>query len=295
MSNELIVLGLNASSDVPIGLEQGAVYELVGPDGWRAVLNNPGDPDHVGFLTEPPSGIGDGAEVRESADLIVEGDGGVHGAFYRGRRPWTMTGMIDPTIRAVDGNVTMPVIVNRRIQRLKRATRALRNDTTLRWAPQGGVPVELRGRRQTPPRFTQRMPKLFTFGMVSAEWRILGQIVKSQAGAYNATLTCRNDGDVDTDAVITLRGPWTNPVVTNQQTGELVSLTANGGLTMGTGDVLVIDTAAHTIALNGLNRYDRLAFPASTWLALDPADNALVATGGAAGATWQVDYRDAWE
>jgi len=295
VSNDLIVLGLNAASDIPIGLEQGAIYELIGPDGWRAVLNNPGDPDHVGFLTEPPSGIGDGAEVRESADVIVEGDGGVHGNFYRGRRPWTMTGLIDTTVRPIDGNVEMVVVVNRRIQRLKRATRGLRADTTLRWSPQGGVPVELRARRQTSPRFTNRLPKAFTFGMVSAEWRILGQIVKSQAGAGAATLTCRNDGDVEADAVITLRNAWTNPVITNQQTGQAMSLTANGGLTMGAGDVLVIDTAAKTILLNGLNRYDRLAFPASSWIDVVAADNAMTATGVGAGGTWQVDWRDAWE
>lgn len=87
---------LGAASEVAVGVEQGAKYELVAPDGTRAVLNDRSDPDFVGYLTSPPAGI-DSPEVRESADLLVEADGGVHGAFYFGRRPVTLEGIIDPT------------------------------------------------------------------------------------------------------------------------------------------------------------------------------------------------------
>lgn len=295
MSDSLVLLGLNPASDVPLGVEQGARYELIGPDGWRAVLNDPTDIDHVGFLTEPPSGIGDGAEVRPSVDVIVEGDGAVHGAFYRGPRPWTLSGIIDPTIRDLDGPVELAELVNRRITRLKRATRGLRTDAVMRWQPQGGRPVELRGRRATTPRFAGRMPKTFALGMTSSEWRILSQVVNSASAAAAAGITARNEGDVESDLVITLRGAWVNPTITNNTTGRVMALTANGGLTMLAGDTLVIDTASKTIRLNGANRYDRLAFPASTWLELTAADNALAATGGPIGATWAVDWRDSWE
>lgn len=90
------VIPLGAAAEVAVGVEQGAIYELVGPDGTRAVFNNRDDVDFVGWLTAPPSGL-DSPEVRESADLLVEADGGIHGAFYFGRRPFTLEGIIDPT------------------------------------------------------------------------------------------------------------------------------------------------------------------------------------------------------
>lgn len=94
----LITVGvpLGPASEVAVGVEQGAKYELIAADGTRAVLNDRTDLDFVGFLTAPPGGL-DSPEVRESADLIVEGDGGVHGTFYFGRRPVILEGLIDPT------------------------------------------------------------------------------------------------------------------------------------------------------------------------------------------------------
>lgn len=67
-------------------------YVLIHPNGHRAVFNDPTDPFYVGMLSAV-EGL-ESAEVRESADELVETDGGAHGNFWYGRRPVVLTGMI---------------------------------------------------------------------------------------------------------------------------------------------------------------------------------------------------------
>lgn len=289
----IVIVADNVEADIPIGLEQGAKYVLLGPDGRRCSFNDSADIDHVGFLSKPPSGF-DSADIRESADVIVEGDGGVHGAFYLGRRPWTLEGMIDPTPRlAGEDVIALPVLVNRRIEKLKRASRALRDDATLQWSPAGGVGVQLAARRQG-LRLTERHPKQFLLAMVSADPRIHSQIVHTASAAGNVNLTVRNDGNAGAPPLLVLRDNWANPTITNNLTGEVLDLT----LALAAGDVAVIDAAARTITKNGVNAYSALDFPSSTWFDLLPGDNVLAPTGrgttGTAG-TWQCDWRDAWD
>ena len=110
---------------VPYAVTFGDRYELVGPDGSRAVFNDDLDPNYVGMITEV-TGL-DSPEVRESAQDIVEGDGGVHGNFYFSRRPITMTTRVFG-----HGSLTERAT---RIDRARRATIALRADATLKWKP----------------------------------------------------------------------------------------------------------------------------------------------------------------
>jgi len=77
---------------LPIAQEMGIKYELTGPDGTVAVFNDASDSKNVGTLTAL-TGL-DSPEIRENAQDLVESDGGVHGAFYFGRRPVTMTGLV---------------------------------------------------------------------------------------------------------------------------------------------------------------------------------------------------------
>lgn len=293
MALQIVKVAENVESGLPIGIEQGAKYVLRGPDGTRATFNDPSEIDHVGFLTEPPSGL-DSPEVRESSDLIVEGDGGVHGNFYFGRRPWTLTGIIDPVARQGDEfDIPMPALVNRRVTKLMRATRALRGDCVLGWTPQGGVPVELAGRRQG-LRVSDRLPKAFQFSAVSSERRIQSSIVHSIAAPGADEIVARNDGNTVTPWTATLLGAWTDPILT-AATGEQIRLTENGGIATVGGDVIVIEGRAKTIEHNGVSIYSRLAFPASRWFELVPGDNPLNVSGGGVGASWRVDWRDSWE
>lgn len=109
----------------PKAVEIGARYRLVAPSGVEAVFNDPLDPNYVGMLTEV-TGL-DSAEVRESADDLVEADGGQHGDFYFGRRPITMTAR-------VYGHATVAERT-RRIDLAERASIALRGDAFMSWKP----------------------------------------------------------------------------------------------------------------------------------------------------------------
>jgi hypothetical protein len=110
---------------VPYAVTYGDRYELVGPDGWTAVFNEDTHPNYVGMLTEV-TGL-DSPEVRESAQDIVEGDGGVHGNFYFSRRPITMSARIFGHGSLLERET--------RIDRARRATIAMRADAMLKWKP----------------------------------------------------------------------------------------------------------------------------------------------------------------
>lgn len=109
----------------PKAVEVGARYQLVSPDGVVAVFNDPTDPNYVGMLTDV-TGL-DSAEVRESAEDLVETDGGQHGNFYFGRRPITMTARVFGHASILERNL--------RIDRAERASLALRGDSVLTWKP----------------------------------------------------------------------------------------------------------------------------------------------------------------
>ena len=109
----------------PFSTEIGARYKLVSPLGDTAIFNDPNDPNYVGMLTEI-TGL-DSADVRESADELVEADGGTHGSFYMGRRPIVLSGRVFGHSTLVERAI--------RLDRAKNASMALRGDATLSWIP----------------------------------------------------------------------------------------------------------------------------------------------------------------
>lgn len=109
----------------PFAVEAGAIYTLTNPNGAVAVFNDPLDPSYVGMLSEV-TGL-DSPDVRESADELVEADGGTHGNFYFGRRPIVMNGKVFGHSSTLARSI--------RLDRARRASMALRNDSTLSWIP----------------------------------------------------------------------------------------------------------------------------------------------------------------
>lgn len=109
----------------PYAADLGAHYRLVNADGVEAFFNIPGNSENVGMLTEL-SGL-DSPDVRESAQELVEADGGVHGNFYFGRRPFTMNGIVFGHSTGVERT--------RRLDLARRASLALRGDSTLTFKP----------------------------------------------------------------------------------------------------------------------------------------------------------------
>lgn len=296
-----------------MALQIGTTYTLE-RHGVRAVINDPDDPDYIGRL-DPEAGITglDGAEIRESADELVEADGGVHGDFFAGRRPVTLSGWIfpDPLVEA-----------NRRQDRLLYVTDALRDDVTLRWTEEGAVEKLLRLRAQQRTRITGRRPKRFLCALVSADSRIYSateqQAVVPALGAaalggLRWPLTWPldfsggqpdlgagvivNEGTKSTPPWMRLDGPITNPVIANESTGEELRLT----YTLPAGQWIELDASDHSILLNGqTDIYSALNFAASQWWDLLPAlevggnDIKLRAAEYANPAALTVRWRHAW-
>ncbi|MFJ4794014.1 phage distal tail protein [Kitasatospora purpeofusca] len=86
--------------------------------------------------------------------------------------------------------------------------------------------------------------------------------------AQPAELSVR--GNSPTWPVFTITGPVVNPVILNRRTGERLTVQ----LTVPTSEVLVIDTRARSVTLNGASRYGALSAD-STWFPLRPGGNSL--------------------
>lgn len=272
------------------------------------MFNHALDPDFVGYLTE----IGglDSAEVREASEDIPGWDGAEHGPFYAGRRPVTLEGFVH-----VDG--ITPTIRNSRVDKLLRATLALRADATLKWQESGGVGRQVSLRRQSPTRITGRRPKNFLVAMVAADPRVVSQALHSdtvaasaaaQAGfnfplnfpldftefvGATASISVTNAGNGDAIPSFVVTGPILNPRIENLTTGKELRLAYN----LGAGETLTLDGQERTILLNGtIDRYSALDFSASEWWTLEPGANTvrLQATASSSPAGLAITWRDTW-
>lgn len=292
-----------------MGHEIGIEYELVGPDGTIAVFNTSGDPDFVGYLKEV-GGL-DSPEVREASEDIPGWDGAHHGSFFAGRRPVTLEGIIDP---AVDYS---PALRNAKIDKLLRATNALREDALLKWQESGGVARQISLRRQQPTRITQRVPKAFLAALVAEDPRIVSQAIHTQsvlAGAISSSgegfpldfpldfneisgtagsISATNAGNGDAIPWFTVTGPITNPRLVNNTTGKELRLI----YTLASGETLIVDGRDRSIKLNGVvDRYSALDFANSEWWTLQPGANdvRLLSTAYSAPAALAISWRDTW-
>jgi hypothetical protein len=246
-------------------------YTLTGPDGTTAVFNDPSDPNYVGMLTEV-TGL-DSPDVRESADDLVEMDGGIHGDFFYGRRPVVLNGIVL--------NPSSASARNLRLDLLSRASDAMRGDAVLTWTPSGSVPQYIRVRRQQPLRISGAWQKTFQVPLVAADPRIYSSSLNTStvvtspsatsAGrtypkvypiAYSAAaplgqLLVTNAGTSSTFPVLRIYGPGNNPKVYNFTTGKLIALTYS----LGAGDWLTVDTLNRTVLLNDTtSRYSAVDF-----------------------------------
>jgi hypothetical protein len=298
-------------------MELGIPYQLISPDGSRAVVGNADaaafDPDFVGYLN-PENGITgllDGADVRESSTEVIEGDGATHGPFYLGRRSGTINGVLLPNSDIV--------AVNAAGAKLKRATRALLADGRILWTPSGeSIQRMLRFRRQGRPDIGQgRRPKTFQVPLVSADPYVLsaaeasivltpGQaagelgianpILDPITSALNVTAQqfVVNQGDAPSWPRFRIDGPIVNPEILNQTSGRRVRLV----YTLAAGEWLDVYSATGQILLGGsAERPGALDFPNSNWwqVLAGANDVRLIAASYSAPAQLTVFWRHAWE
>jgi len=108
-------------------------------------------------------------------------------------------------------------------------------------------------------------------------------------GAPPMAVSVTNSGSFGTRPTVTITGPITSPAVVNQTTGAAVSFT---GMTLSTGDQLLVDLGAKQSYLNGVYRTADIA---SSWWELPPGTTTVQVTGtGSTGSTMTVAWRDAW-
>lgn len=283
-----ITVGTGApDTSVPTGPEINGKWIITGPDGTRAVFNDPTDLDYVGMLTDV-SGF-DAPELRESADDLVQMDGGIHGDFYYSRRPVTLTGLVLNPASADERN--------RKMTKIMRACRALRSDAIVEWTLSGGYQQYISARLQNGPRFEGAWQKSFQIGFVAADPRIYSKIYQQNAApaaSPYAALTLNNAGNADTWPLVSVRGPGTNPTVVNYSTGQAIRLV----YTIPTAsDFVVFDAFNRTVKLNNTaSVYSGIDFINSDWWALAPGDNEirLYFDSFSTGASLTVEHRSAW-
>jgi hypothetical protein len=276
-------------TSVPTGPEIGAPFVIVGPDGTRAAFNDQTDRDFVAMLTDV-SGL-DAPDIRESADDLVQMDGGIHGNFYYGRRPITLTGLVlNPA--SVDER-------NRRMTKIMRACRALRADATLSWTLSGGQSQFVKVRLQSGPRFTGAWQKEFIVGLVAADPRIYSTIFQTQVvDAITGAMTVTNNGNAPTWPYLVVHGSAVSPVVSNNATGESITTSAVLNAT----SYLTFDTLNRTVVKDDPaidyhdSLYSSIIFASTDWWAIQPGDNPIVLAGTSfgTGASLTVQWRDAW-
>lgn len=294
----------------PSAAQFGQKFTLTGPDGTVVAFNDSDDPNNVGHIKEM-TGL-DSPDVRENAEELTQGDGGLHGAFYYGRRPITIT--------AVVHEHDTPTERNWMLNNLNRASNAMRSDSLLEWTPDGGIPQFVAVRRQQATRVTGGWNKEVLLALVAADPFIYsselhtssvsaGQTsgVTGGAGfdlsfpvdfgeaAITGQLDVENQGSDIAYPLLTIHGPGTNPAIKNQTTGETLSFI----YTLGAGETLTIDTRPtnRTVLLNGaVPRYRAVDFLNTVWWGLVPGINdiRLLWSSYSAGASVDVEWRDAW-
>jgi sugar lactone lactonase YvrE len=198
------------------GIQDDTRYELVAADGSTAVFNDPTDPDYCGFAKF--AGLED-AEVRETADDRTSADGGVHGPFWRGRRPVVANIEIAPA-STIDRNTKYDKI-------MRAVGNSLRTDSTLTWTPDGSAEQFIRVRKQS------RIARGEDSGWLT---RLQIPMVAADPLKYSTVLRTddsspvTNAGNVETYPIIAAQWDGASPEITATKaaTGEAVSF--EGGL-----------------------------------------------------------------
>ena len=121
------------------------------------------------------------------------------------------------------------------------------------------------------------------------------------AGGSGAGTIVDNTGDWETWPTLTINGPTsgtlTDPTVENVTTGKKIELNANGGVSIGVGQQLIIEThpvRRSILFATGASRYGRQSIASEFW-PLEPGDNELRfrASGTTTGATVDIEWRSA--
>ena len=136
-------------------------------------------------------------------------------------------------------------------------------DSTTRTAEGSGFAVPV-----TPP---------FTLGASTS-----GSVRVTNAGSVAAPWTGR------------MEGPLTDPVITNLSTGERLAFTANGGLTLTSGEYVDMSSDGRSVLLAGTaSRRSQLSLDSRWWL-LPPGDTDIELSADSGTGTFTITWRSTW-
>lgn len=264
-----------------MSVELTTTYTITGPSGVDgfgevAVLNDKTSGNFVGYLED----LSFAREIRESADPVVEGDGGAHGSFYSGRLPFTMDIRIE--------RAATYALSNARADKLFAALNAMRSDGKITWTESGrSVPTELLFRQQESPRGPNSEGHVL-FGGVSASALLLSTETAGVAPGSGLT----NSGKAATFPRITFTAGASGTVVLSRTSpSPTQTLTLNigaGGLTASS--ATEVNFATRTVTQGSASKYGAVVVPA-TWWAMAPGAN-TISVSGASSIT--VYWRHAW-
>lgn len=285
-------------------IELGCPYFIYNPAATAYVaLNAPADGSFVGYVDDI-TGL-DSPGIRENAQVVVAGDGGYHGPFWKDRRPWTISGFVVPSFPLVTRDQAQEKLEGIIMQ-------AMASDGTMLWTPADGIQRLLPFRAQQPPRITigqSKVEKRFTLGLVTADWRVVGATVLSVSGTGASPLTlaaATNLGTADAAPKFTITGPigaGTSITITNITTGKAISLVAGTVVSAGTQAVIDLSATYPTVTNAGVDASGAIDPLATDWsiavagtLSVTSGSNVFRLTGlGTSGATGlQVQWRHSW-
>lgn len=111
------------------------------------------------------------------------------------------------------------------------------------------------------------------------------------SGGTGSTMACTNDGTFPTGWVATFTGPLVAPTLQHSN-GQAIVLS---GASLDAGETLVVDSADHTVLLNGtVSRYSWLDVASTRWFALEPGANSVQLLGASGSGSVQMAWRSAW-
>lgn len=276
-------------------IELGCPYYIYAPDQVHyAALNVSSDANFVGYVSDV-TGLDD-AGVRENAQVNAAGDGGYHGPFWRDRRPWTISGIIQPTT---------PLIARDNAQELlqKIMNMCMRQSGYLFWIPADGVEKFMVFRKQQSTRITtgqSNVVKNFQIAGVSADWRVYAagtakSVISPTGAAPQVTPAAVNLGNADAPfkATVTPSGSLTSPGLINLTTNKSIVLTGYS-----TSNPVVFDlTQQYPAVYDAVTLQDLgglIDYYNTDWtVAVAPGSQTFALAASGSGSL-QVQWNDAW-
>jgi hypothetical protein len=111
-------------------------------------------------------------------------------------------------------------------------------------------------------------------------------------GGNLAVLNPVNAGGIDAPFVVTFHGPGINPQIVDQTLNKTLAF----NITLGANDILVVDTLAHTVTLNGISNEYSSFTSTSSWFNLGIGTSQLqfLIDSSGSGTLCTVAFRDTW-